>query len=224
MMRWKTIALATATFGLLTGVALADDQPQPEATPPVQQKAQDQDQQNPQNQNPVTPDQQNQGDVKPDEGQKGKLPSDLDSDTGKGQGMGTTPDVKKDDTKGNVQGEDKGDVKGGDVKGGDIKGGDVKGGDVKSDNKGDVGAGADTGAATGMKAGAQHVSKQQIQDVQQKLKDQGFYAGDIDGLIGPKTKAGIKQFQQSKNLPVNGHLDPATLNAFGMGGGSQPNP
>jgi hypothetical protein len=223
MNRWKTLALAAATFGLLTGVALADDTPQQETNPPIQQKQDDQNLNQGQgaDQNGVKPD-----DVKKDD--KGNLPSDLDSDTGKGQGMGTTPDVNKKDTGKGIQ--DQGDLNKGAGDQGDVnKGEGVKtGGDVKGEGAktgGDVGAGGDTGMKQDL-GGAVHASKMQVKDAQQKLKDQGLYNGDIDGLIGPQTRSAIKQFQQSKGLTVNGKLDEKTLNAIGVSpaGGAQPSP
>jgi len=215
MNRWKTLALTAATFGLLSGVALADDTPQPESNPPIQQKQDDQNLQN-QNQQGVDRNGVKSDDVKKDD--KSNLPSDLDSDTGKGQGMGTTPDVNKKDTGKGIQ--DQNDVNKEGTQG-DLNKGDVKGEGAKTG--GDVGAGSDIRMKGQM--GAQHATKMQVRDVQQKLKDQNLYNGDIDGLIGPQTRSAIKQFQQSKGLPVNGQLDQKTLDAIGVqGGGSQPSP
>ena len=41
-----------------------------------------------------------------------------------------------------------------------------------------------------------------LQDVQTKLKKLGFYAGLIDGIMGPKTQKAIEQFSKSKNIPM----------------------
>lgn len=43
-----------------------------------------------------------------------------------------------------------------------------------------------------------------IKKIQQALKNAGFYKGDIDGKIGPKTKMAIKAFQKSKGLIADG--------------------
>lgn len=40
--------------------------------------------------------------------------------------------------------------------------------------------------------------------VQTALKNAGFYNGDLDGKIGPKTKEAIKAFQRDNNLSVDG--------------------
>lgn len=41
-------------------------------------------------------------------------------------------------------------------------------------------------------------------DVQQALKNAGYYTGNIDGKFGPKTKAAIKEFQSNMGLKVDG--------------------
>lgn len=50
-----------------------------------------------------------------------------------------------------------------------------------------------------------------ISDVQDKLTNLGFYNGDIDGLGGPLTAEAVGKFQEMKQLPVTGKLDPTTL-------------
>jgi len=43
-----------------------------------------------------------------------------------------------------------------------------------------------------------------VSKVQAALKKAGFYNGNVDGKIGPKTKAAIKEFQRKNNLKVDG--------------------
>lgn len=43
--------------------------------------------------------------------------------------------------------------------------------------------------------------------MQQKLKDQGHDAGPVDGIMGPKTQAALKEFQSAKGLKESGQLD-----------------
>ncbi len=50
-----------------------------------------------------------------------------------------------------------------------------------------------------------------IADAQRRLAESGFEPGPIDGLIGPRTRRAIKDFQKSKGLSVNGRLDARTL-------------
>ena len=56
----------------------------------------------------------------------------------------------------------------------------------------------------------------QVEKLQQALKDQGYYAGDVDGLFGPELEKAVQKFQRSKLLPANGIADPATLGALGL--------
>jgi peptidoglycan hydrolase-like protein with peptidoglycan-binding domain len=56
-----------------------------------------------------------------------------------------------------------------------------------------------------------------IKKVQETLRDKGYYAGEIDGRMGSKTRAGIRQYQKSENLPVTGHLDAETAGKLGVG-------
>lgn len=47
-------------------------------------------------------------------------------------------------------------------------------------------------------------------DIQKALKNAGFYAGSIDGKLGPKTKKAIEEFQTSKGLKADGKVGPKT--------------
>lgn len=55
-------------------------------------------------------------------------------------------------------------------------------------------------------------SKDRIKKIQQALKNTGFYKGEIDGKIGPKTKIAIKAFQKSKGLSADGVVGQKTWN------------
>ena len=52
---------------------------------------------------------------------------------------------------------------------------------------------------------------------QEALRDKGYYSGQIDGIIGPQTRAGIRQYQKSENLPITGKLDNETAGKLGIG-------
>ncbi len=56
--------------------------------------------------------------------------------------------------------------------------------------------------------------------IQQKLKDFGFYYGKIDGIFGPQSIAATKNFQRSRGLAVDGIVGPITLKALGLSGGN----
>ena len=47
-------------------------------------------------------------------------------------------------------------------------------------------------------------SKEHIKQVQLSLKKAGFYKGEIDGKMGPRTKCAIKEFQKAKKLNPDG--------------------
>ena len=49
-------------------------------------------------------------------------------------------------------------------------------------------------------------------DIQTALKNAGYYAGDIDGKFGPKTKKAVEEFQAANNLTVDGVAGPITCN------------
>lgn len=46
--------------------------------------------------------------------------------------------------------------------------------------------------------------------IQQALKDLGFYQGQIDGDLGPKSKAAIRAFQSKNGLTEDGKVGPKT--------------
>jgi peptidoglycan hydrolase-like protein with peptidoglycan-binding domain len=47
-------------------------------------------------------------------------------------------------------------------------------------------------------------------EIQTALKNAGLYEGEIDGVIGPKTKKAIEDFQMQNNLKVDGKVGPKT--------------
>ncbi len=58
----------------------------------------------------------------------------------------------------------------------------------------------------------------QVRAVQQQLKDQGFFYGDVDGDAGAETVAAVRRFQIRNGLDVTGTIDQETLNALKMPG------
>lgn len=59
------------------------------------------------------------------------------------------------------------------------------------------------------------MAKVTVEQVQTKLKELGYYEGDIDGLGGPLTAAAVVEFQKNNKIePQTGKLDPATLEAM----------
>lgn len=47
-------------------------------------------------------------------------------------------------------------------------------------------------------------------DIQKALKAAGFYAGTVDGKIGPKTKKALIDFQRAKGLKADGKVGTKT--------------
>jgi lipid-binding SYLF domain-containing protein len=56
-----------------------------------------------------------------------------------------------------------------------------------------------------------------IKQVQKTLNDKGFDVGPVDGVIGARTRAGIRAFQNAEKLPVTGRLDKETAERLGVG-------
>jgi peptidoglycan hydrolase-like protein with peptidoglycan-binding domain len=57
---------------------------------------------------------------------------------------------------------------------------------------------------------------QKIESVQQALKDQGFYYGEITGEANANLTAAIRRYQIRNGLPVNGELNSETLRSLGI--------
>jgi len=53
-----------------------------------------------------------------------------------------------------------------------------------------------------------------IRQVQGILHEQGYNPGPIDGLMGQKTRAALRQFQLDHQLAETGQIDPATKAAL----------
>jgi len=57
---------------------------------------------------------------------------------------------------------------------------------------------------------------QVIANVQSALQQQGYYRGDVDGLIGPLTRGAIADYQRDHGLYTTATIDQPTLQALGM--------
>lgn len=62
------------------------------------------------------------------------------------------------------------------------------------------------------------LSSTKVRQLQEKLKSRGFDAGPADGRMGDATRAAIRAFQRSQDLPVTGRADSRTLAALGVSG------
>lgn len=50
----------------------------------------------------------------------------------------------------------------------------------------------------------------QVSQLQQTLKDFGYYPGPVDGVFGPQTKEGVKMFQTDNKITTDGIFGPIT--------------
>jgi hypothetical protein len=57
---------------------------------------------------------------------------------------------------------------------------------------------------------------QVVADVQAVLQEQGYYTGEVDGLIGPLTRDALAAYQQAAGLPPTASVDQPTLESLGL--------
>jgi len=57
---------------------------------------------------------------------------------------------------------------------------------------------------------------QAIANVQSALQQQGYYQGEVDGLLGPLTRAAIANYQRDHGLYITSAIDRPTLESLGM--------
>ena len=53
-------------------------------------------------------------------------------------------------------------------------------------------------------------------DVQTALQDDGYYTGEIDGLVGPKTRDALGAYQTDHDLEVTSAIDEPTVESLGL--------
>ncbi len=63
---------------------------------------------------------------------------------------------------------------------------------------------------------AKHGDAARIRRVQEALKNEGHDPGPIDGVMGPKTKEALREYQKQENLQQTGRLDRETLSKLGV--------
>jgi hypothetical protein len=57
---------------------------------------------------------------------------------------------------------------------------------------------------------------QVIANVQATLQQQGYYQGEVDGLLGPLTRAAVADYQRANGLAETAAIDQPTLESLGM--------
>lgn len=60
----------------------------------------------------------------------------------------------------------------------------------------------------------------EVRQIQTKLKNWGYYTGEVDGIFGSKTLSAVRSFQQKNGLTVDGIVGPKTLAAMGISSSS----
>lgn len=56
----------------------------------------------------------------------------------------------------------------------------------------------------------------EVTNIQKKLKQWGYYKGNVDGVYGYQTYRAVRQFQYKNGLKVDGVVGPETLSALGL--------
>ena len=127
--------------------------------------------------------------------QSGTAPAKSSADTTKSDAP------KADATKSATTGSTAGDTKSGAMKSDTMKSDTMKSGEKKS-------GAMKSGAA---RDSAQGTDREQVKAVQQALKDKGHDPGEVDGAMGPKTQAALRDFQQKEGLKATGAADADTM-------------
>lgn len=58
-----------------------------------------------------------------------------------------------------------------------------------------------------------------VREVQTRLRNWGYYKGNVDGIFGPKTRAAVVWFQRNNGLTQDGIVGAATFRALGIASG-----
>ncbi|MGH7038831.1 MAG: peptidoglycan-binding domain-containing protein [Stellaceae bacterium] len=62
--------------------------------------------------------------------------------------------------------------------------------------------------------GAAHHRSLTVKEAQRALRRDSLYHGHIDGIIGPRTRHALAQYQKMKGLPVTANLNHQTMEAL----------
>jgi len=91
-------------------------------------------------------------------------------------------------------------------------------GGMKSDtgkSASDTGMKSDVSKGRGTR-GARGGDREQVRAVQQALKDKGHDPGTVDGVMGPKTRSALRDFQKKEGIKDTGRLDQETMSKLGV--------
>jgi peptidoglycan hydrolase-like protein with peptidoglycan-binding domain len=73
-----------------------------------------------------------------------------------------------------------------------------------------------SGTAAG---GALKLGGDQVRQAQKVLKEKGFDVGEVDGVLGPRTRKALIAFQRQRGLEPSGEIDQRTATALGISKG-----
>jgi hypothetical protein len=65
-------------------------------------------------------------------------------------------------------------------------------------------------------AGPVKLTREQLQQAQTLLNEKGFNVGDVDGVLGPRTRRAVMAFQRQRGLEPSGQIDQQTATALGL--------
>ena len=91
-------------------------------------------------------------------------------------------------------------------------------GDTNSPTNPTTGNSSSSMDRSGMGASGHHAAnfdQQTVRQVQQALSDKGHSPGPIDGMMGPRTRSALQDYQRSQNITAGG-LDSRTLESLGV--------
>lgn len=80
---------------------------------------------------------------------------------------------------------------------------------------------AQGGAAIGTDTPDQAVERQLMAQIQQSLKQDGYYQGQVDGFYGDQTRQALAQWQHDQGIRATGQLNAETLAAMDVAPGAQ---
>jgi hypothetical protein len=64
--------------------------------------------------------------------------------------------------------------------------------------------------------GRKGVSREHVKSAQEALKSKGYDPGAVDGAMGPRTSAALRDFQQAEGIRATGRLDSETRTKLGI--------
>jgi peptidoglycan hydrolase-like protein with peptidoglycan-binding domain len=68
------------------------------------------------------------------------------------------------------------------------------------------------------------VSTKAVKQAQTELKHQGYYEGEVDGVLGPQTRVGLRRYQKEKGLAGDGRFTHDTAIRLGIAKDGDPSP